>query len=80
MKKPFPIKLRPRVRLTYLPTTVLPMPEARSAKLRRKLAGENLRLIMQRAVMDARPKRTLYDALLGAIPQRLHDPGDGLLR
>lgn len=67
MKPPFPVKLRPKVRLTYLPVTTLPMPDAPSAKIRRKLAGEHMRHIMQKAVMDARPKRTLYDALLEAV-------------
>ncbi|MBS1825193.1 MAG: bifunctional acyl-ACP--phospholipid O-acyltransferase/long-chain-fatty-acid--ACP ligase [Acidobacteria bacterium] len=67
MKPPFPIKLRPKVRLTYLPTTTLPMPDAPSAKVRRKLAGEHMRHIMQNSVMDARPRRTLYESLLEAI-------------
>lgn len=67
MKKPFPIHWRPRVRLTYLPTTSLPMPDAPSAKVRRRLTGEGMRLLMLKSVMDARTKRTLYEAFLDAI-------------
>ncbi len=67
MKSPYPIKLRPKVRLTYLAASSVPMPEGGSGKQRRRLAGESLRLLMQRAVLDARPKRTLYGALLDAI-------------
>jgi acyl-[acyl-carrier-protein]-phospholipid O-acyltransferase/long-chain-fatty-acid--[acyl-carrier-protein] ligase len=67
MKAPFPIHNRPKVQLTFLPTTTLPMPEAPSAKVRRRLAGEGMRHIMQNAAMAARTPTTLYDALLDAI-------------
>ncbi len=67
MKKPFPIKLRPKVRMTFLPVTAIPMPEAASGKLRRKMAGEAMRLLMQRMEMEARPAKTLFTALLDAI-------------
>jgi len=67
MSFPFPIKWRPKVRLTFLPTTHIPMPEAPSAKVRRRMAGESMRLVMQRAVMDSRQRTTLYDAFLEAI-------------
>src|SRR5262249_15305704 len=65
--KPYPIRWRPKVRLTFLPLSKIPMPEAPSAKVRRRLAGESMRLLMQRSVMDARPQKTLYGALLDAI-------------
>lgn len=67
MKSPYPIQWRPRVRLTYLPVTTVPMPDAASGKVRRRLAGESMRLMMQKTVMDSREKRTLFDALLDAI-------------
>jgi acyl-[acyl-carrier-protein]-phospholipid O-acyltransferase/long-chain-fatty-acid--[acyl-carrier-protein] ligase len=66
-KSPYPIKLRPKVRLTYLPATSVPMPDAVSGKQRRRLAGESLRLLMQRSVLEARPRRTLYAAFLDAV-------------
>ncbi len=67
MKAPFPIQWRPRVRLTFLPTSHLAMPEAASAKLRRRLAGERMRLEMERHAMDARVKRTLWESLMDAV-------------
>lgn len=67
MKTPFPIRWRPRVRITYLPMEHLSMPDAPSAKVRRQLAGESLRLMMERHVMDARVKRTLWQALMDGI-------------
>lgn len=72
LSKPHPIQGRPRVRMTFLPLTRIPMPEAPegqylSGKVRRRMAGESMRLIMQRTVMDARRPTTLYDALLAAV-------------
>lgn len=67
MKAPFPIKSRPKVRLTFLPTTRIPMPEAPAAKVRRRLAAETMRHVMQNAVMQARKATTIYDAFLEAI-------------
>ncbi|MEH2921600.1 bifunctional acyl-ACP--phospholipid O-acyltransferase/long-chain-fatty-acid--ACP ligase [Samsonia erythrinae] len=56
----------PQIRITYLPPTVLPMPEANSARERRALAGERLHDIMMKARMDTRPHHTLYQAFLAA--------------
>ncbi len=72
LSAPHPIEVRPRVRLTYLPMTTIPMPEAPegkylSAKIRRRMVGETMRQLMQRSVMDARIPTTLYDALLAAV-------------
>jgi acyl-[acyl-carrier-protein]-phospholipid O-acyltransferase/long-chain-fatty-acid--[acyl-carrier-protein] ligase len=67
MGPPFPVMWRPKVRLTFLPMTHIPLPDAPSAKVRRRVAGESMRLVMQRAVMDSRKSTTLYDAFLDAI-------------
>jgi acyl-[acyl-carrier-protein]-phospholipid O-acyltransferase/long-chain-fatty-acid--[acyl-carrier-protein] ligase len=57
----------PRITLTVLPATTLPMPEASSAKLRRRKAGEGLRRLMQEMIFAPSPKRTLYSSLCDAI-------------
>ncbi|HUQ94865.1 MAG TPA: bifunctional acyl-ACP--phospholipid O-acyltransferase/long-chain-fatty-acid--ACP ligase [Bryobacteraceae bacterium] len=67
MKKPFPIKLRPKVRLTFLPLSYIPLPDAPAAKVRRRIAGESMRKLMQRSLMEARPRKTLYTALMDAV-------------
>jgi acyl-[acyl-carrier-protein]-phospholipid O-acyltransferase/long-chain-fatty-acid--[acyl-carrier-protein] ligase len=73
MKAPFPVKWRPKVRLTFLPVTSLPMPEAASAKVRRRMAGEAMRLMMQETVMAARERKAIFDEFLDAI--ELHGRG-----
>ncbi|MDR0576359.1 MAG: bifunctional acyl-ACP--phospholipid O-acyltransferase/long-chain-fatty-acid--ACP ligase [Candidatus Accumulibacter sp.] len=64
-----PRKFFPRITLTVLPATTLPMPEAPSAKARRQKAGAALRRLMQEMAL-ARPgqsQQTLYGALCDAI-------------
>lgn len=58
--------LFPKIRLTLLPTTTIPMPRAASAKQRRHLAGEAMRRLMQETAFSARPKQTLFAALCDA--------------
>ena len=65
-----PKQLFPRITLTVLPATRIPMPEAPSAKLRRKKAGEVMRKIMQNMLYASSPRRSLFDALLDAV--RIH--------
>lgn len=67
MKPPYPTMHKPAVRLNFLPLTRIPMPEAPSAKVRRRLAGESMRLLMQRCAMASRPVTTLYKSFLEAI-------------
>ena len=65
-----PRKLFPKVSLTVLPPTTLPVPEAPTAKARRHKAGEALRRLMQEMALARPSHRTLYGTLCHAI--RLH--------
>lgn len=62
----YPKKLFPKITISILPPTSLPMPDAPTAKLRRRKAGEAMRRIMQEMLFASRPKQTLFDALVDA--------------
>jgi acyl-[acyl-carrier-protein]-phospholipid O-acyltransferase / long-chain-fatty-acid--[acyl-carrier-protein] ligase len=62
-----PRRLLPRISLTILPATRLPMPEAPTAKLRRRKAGEAMRRLMQEMLFSSRPRQTLFSALCDAM-------------
>lgn len=62
----YPKSLFPRIAITVLPTTKIVMPEAGSAKERRRRAGEAMRRLMQEMIFASRPQQTLFDALCDA--------------
>jgi acyl-[acyl-carrier-protein]-phospholipid O-acyltransferase/long-chain-fatty-acid--[acyl-carrier-protein] ligase len=64
-----PRKLFPRITLSVLPMTTLPMPAGPSAKARRQKAGEALRRLMQEMALAQPNRRTLYGALCDAVEQ-----------
>ena len=63
----YPRKLFPKITLTFLETTSIPTPEAASAKLRRRMAGEAMRRVMQDMLFKSYPVQTLFSALLDAV-------------
>ena len=67
MSGDFPKHLFPRISLTIHPPASIPMPEAKTAKLRRRLASEQLRKIMQRAAFESRKQSNLFEAFLDAM-------------
>lgn len=72
-----PRSIFPKITLSILPTTSIAMPDAPSAKLRRRMAGEAMRRLMQEMVFASQPVQTLFSALLDAI--RIHGRGTRLL-
>lgn len=60
-------RLFPRITITLLPTTSIPMPDAPQAKLRRRKAGEAMRRLMQQMIFSSRPSQTLFSAFLEAM-------------
>lgn len=73
----YPRRLFPKITLSVQPATRIAMPEAPSAKLRRRLAGEAMRRVMQDMLFASRPTQTLFGALLDAIA--IHGRGARLL-
>ena len=62
----YPKEFFPKIRLTVLPERHFPMPEAPTAKLRRRKSGEAMRRLMQEMIFASRPAQTLYSALCDA--------------
>ncbi len=69
----FPKQWFPRVTVTLCPSRTIPMPEGKTPRIRRRRASENMRRIMQEAVVYAHQPTTLYEAFLDAI--ELHGRG-----
>lgn len=67
MKGDFPEKTFPRITLTIHPGVVIPMPEGRTAKQRRRLASEEMRRLLQRTAFESRKRTTIYEAFLDAV-------------
>lgn len=62
----YPKEFFPKIRMTVLPEAHFPMPEAATAKLRRRRAGEQMRRLMQEMIFASHPQQTLYEALCDA--------------
>lgn len=62
----YPRRLFPKVTLSVLPTTTIVMPEAPTAKQRRRLAGEAMRRVMQEMLFKSQPVQTLWSAFVDA--------------
>ncbi len=73
----YPKVMFPKIRLTVLPEAHFPMPEAPTAKQRRRKSGEQMRKLMQEMIFASRPNQTLYGALCDAA--RVYGRGRRLL-
>ena len=60
-------KIFPKVSICILPTSHIAMPEAATAKARRRLAGDAMRREMQSMLFSSAPINTLFEAFLEAI-------------
>lgn len=69
----YPLAFFPKIKVTFFPGEVIPMPEAPSGKLRRRKAGEAMQRLLQRCLALSKPKRSLHEAFLEAI--ELHGRG-----
>ncbi len=67
MRGDYPVQWLPKIRLTWFPPRVLEMPRGRSGKERRRAASEEMRRMLQRALCEARPERSLTEAFLDAV-------------
>lgn len=63
----YPRSLFPKITLTYLATTHIPMPEAPTSKQRRRMAGEAMRRLMQEMLFKSHPVQTLFSSLVDAV-------------
>jgi len=62
-----PKRLFPKVTLSILPTRHITMPQAPTAKARRRLAGDAMRREMQNMIFSSAPINTLFTSFLDAI-------------
>lgn len=63
----YPRRLLPGITLSLLPLRQIPMPEAPTARERRRLAGAAMQRLMQDMLFESRPMQTLYEGLLDAL-------------
>lgn len=73
----YPRSILPKISISILPTTAIAMPDAPSAKLRRRMAGEAMRRVMQEMLFASQPVQTMFSAFLDAI--KIHGRGKRLL-
>jgi acyl-[acyl-carrier-protein]-phospholipid O-acyltransferase / long-chain-fatty-acid--[acyl-carrier-protein] ligase len=67
MSGDFPLQWFPKITLTINPPETIPLPEAPNGKTRRRLAGDALRRLMQRMMLNNRPRTTIFAAFLDAV-------------
>ena len=67
MKAPYPRKLFPRITLTVFPLTYIPIPQARTGRLRRRIASGKMHRLLEEIRFQSRARQTLYEAILNAI-------------
>jgi len=60
-------QLFPRVTLTMMETTTIPMPQGDTARQRRRKAGDAMRRLMQKMIFESQPQQTLYSGLLDVM-------------
>jgi len=67
LSEPHVKKLLPKVNITILPTRQIAMPEAATAKVRRRLAGDAMRREMQNMLFSSTQIDTLFQSFLDAV-------------
>lgn len=67
LSEPHVKKLLPKVNITTLPTRHIAMPEAATAKARRRLAGDAMRREMQSMLFSSTQINTLFQSFLEAV-------------
>ena len=63
----FPQLSRPKITITIHEPVCMPMPEGRTAKLRRRRSAEDMRRVMQTAAYRTRERKALFPALLDSV-------------
>ncbi len=67
----------PRIRVTIHEPRVIAMPAGRSPRIRRRLAAEQMRRMLQEAAAVSQPSRSIFEAFLDAM--EIHGRGRGLV-
>jgi acyl-[acyl-carrier-protein]-phospholipid O-acyltransferase/long-chain-fatty-acid--[acyl-carrier-protein] ligase len=67
MEPPFPLMAFPKIRITIGPLEQIPMPEARTGKLRRRIASDRMQRILEESHYRSRLRKTLHESFLDAI-------------
>lgn len=66
MSGDFPQRWFPKITLTIHPPRFMPMPEAPTGKERRRIAGDQMRRLMEEVEVASRKDTTIYEAFLDA--------------